>query len=297
MTPRWQAVTQAPPLPARPADGHKGDFGRVLAIGGSRGMIGAAALAANAALRGGAGLVAVATPQSIQLAVATLCPCATSIPLACDADGQLAAAAVAQALTAARQADVLAAGCGLAQGVTQQNLIRALLAQPLPLVLDADGLNALVKIPDWPSLRQCPLILTPHPGEFSRLTGRPINDLQARRCDAAFDAAAHWRHGGLMDIPLVLVLKGAQTVVTDAKRLYVNDTGNPGMATGGSGDVLTGLIAGLLGQLRNPFDAAVLGVRLHGRAGDLAADRLGQVSLIASDLLEYLPPAIREHCL
>ncbi len=286
-----EKVTSLPKLPSREPDAHKGDFGRVLVVGGSRGMIGAPSLAANAALRSGAGLVTVAAPRDVQLFVATLCPCATSIPLSCGETGDPVAGAVREMLDAAKRCDVLAAGCGMGAGVAQENLIRAAIGQERPLVLDADGLNNLAKIDDWPSLRRCPLVLTPHVGEFARLTRRPVARIQADRASAAIDAAGQWTVG---EPPPVVVLKGAATVVTDGKRIFVNDTGNPGMATGGSGDVLTGLLAAIIGQGLSPFEAACLAVNVHGRSGDLAAEALGETSLIATDLLDYLPAALKQ---
>jgi NAD(P)H-hydrate epimerase len=288
-------IEELPVLPPREREGHKGDYGRVLVVGGSRGMIGAVALAANAALRGGAGLATFAAPETVQLAVAALCPCATSVPLACGADGELAAEAVRQVHQAAATADVLAVGPGMAVGLRQQTLVRAALEQERPLVLDADGLNNLAKIDGWPALRRCPVVLTPHPGEFSRLTARPVREIQADRQTAAAAAAREWAAGGPEQAgPLVLLLKGAGTVITDGRRARINETGNPGMATGGSGDVLTGLAAALLAQGLGAFDAASLAAHLHGRAGDLAAERLSQAALIASDLLGHLPAAMKE---
>ena len=281
-------------LPKRPRDAHKGDFGRVLIVGGSRGMVGAVALAANAALRGGAGLVTFAAPETVQLTIAVLCPCATSVPLACQADGELAVKSVRQMLDAAGRCDVLAFGPGMAVGGGQKGLLRAALEQSRPLVLDADGLNNLTAIDGWQAMRQCPLVLTPHPGEFSRLIGESVEEIQAGREDASVQAARQWAAPGPADSPLVLVLKGAGTVVTDGRRIYVNGTGNAGMATGGTGDVLTGLIAALIGQRLGVFEAACLAVHCHGRAGDLAAGKLGQVALIAWDLLDHLPAAMRE---
>jgi NAD(P)H-hydrate epimerase len=266
--------------PRRP-DAHKGDFGRVLIVGGSRGMIGAVALASNAALRGGAGLVTFAAP-------------ATSLPLACDAGGELAEQSVAQMLQAAADCDALAMGPGMAVGPGQQRLIRAALGQDKPLVIDADGLNNLAAIDAWPSLVKCPLVLTPHPGEFARLTGRGAKEIQADREGAVLAAGNEWRRQSGGERPLVCALKGAGTVVTDGRRMFINTTGNPGMATGGSGDVLTGLTAALIGQGLAPFEAACLAVHCHGRAGDLAAQTLGQVSLMATDLLEHLPAAMKE---
>ena len=290
-----ERIDVLPALPARRADGHKGDYGRVLIVGGSRGMVGAVALAANASLRGGAGLTTFAAPETIQLAAATICPCATSVALSCGGDGRLAPEAVGQFRRAAEAADVLAVGPGLGTGPRRQDLVHAAVELGKPLVLDADGLNNLARLARWPELRRGPVVLTPHPGEFSRLTQRPIAEIQADRQGAAVAAARRWL-AAAPDAPLVLLLKGAATVVTDGRRVRINETGNPGLATGGSGDVLTGLAAALLAQGLSPFDAASLGAHLHGRAGDLAAERLSQVALIATDLLEFLPAAIREAC-
>ena len=286
----FEHVTELSHLPARDHEAHKGSFGRVLVTGASRGMIGAPALAANAAFRGGAGLVTVAAPETVQLAVAALCPCATSLPLACGSGGALAAEAVGQFCRAATEADVLAVGPGLGTGDVQGRIVRAALAQNRPVVLDADGLNALPTIDNWAALRRCPIVLTPHPGEFARLVGRSVADIQADRPAAALAAVSNWTRDGA-PVP-VCVLKGAGTVVTDGRRLYVNDTGNPGMAVGGSGDVLTGLVGALVGQGLAPFEAACLAVNRHGRAADLAAEALGEVSLMATDLLDFLPAAM-----
>ena len=287
-----QHITDLPPLGPRDRESHKGDFGRVLVVGGSRGMIGAPALSGNAALRGGAGLVTLAVPETVQLAVASLCCCATSIPLKCDDDGRLDAQAVPQVARAAGACDVLAVGPGMGVGIAQENIIRAVLDQPRPVVLDADGLNNLAAIPNWPELRNCPLVLTPHPGEFARLTGLDVTAIQAGRESAAIEAVSQWDREKRP--PPICLLKGAGTVVTDATKVYVNDTGNPGMATGGSGDVLTGLLAALIAQGAEPFDAACLAARIHGLAGDLAAEGFGEVSMTATDLIDYLPAATRK---
>ena len=287
-----RTIKSLPKLPPRPPEAHKGDFGRVLMVGGSGGMIGAPALAALGALRGGAGLVVMALPEPIQLAAAALCPCATSAPLTCSKNGELAAEAVRQVVSAAEGSDVLAVGCGMGVAGGAGRVVRALLGQDRPVVLDADGLNNLARIDEWPTIVACPLVLTPHPGELARLTGRAIREVQADRVAAAVDAARAWSRPG--KAPPVVALKGAATVVTDGKRVYVNRTGNPGMASGGSGDVLTGLLAALIGQGLEAFDAACLGVHLHGLAGDLAADKLGQVSLIATDLIDFLPAAFAQ---
>ena len=289
-----ERVEQSPVLPPRLTAAHKGSMGHVLVIGGSRGMIGAPALAANAALRGGAGLVTVAAPENIQLHVAALCPCATSVPLSCTAAGHLDNAAAGEIMEPVCPADVLAVGPGMGTGVGQTMLVQAVLGQDRPVVLDADGLNNLATVTDWPTLRRCGLVLTPHPGEMARLTGKSVKRIQADREGVAAAAAGEWVDEQASEgAPLVVVLKGAGTVVTDGRRLYVNDTGNPGMATGGAGDVLTGVIAALLGQGLSAFDAAVLGTRVHGAAGDVAGKKVGEVSLIATDITDALPEAFR----
>jgi NAD(P)H-hydrate epimerase len=275
-------VTAVPSLPPRAADSHKGDFGRILLVAGSRGMSGAAILCSSAALRAGAGLVRAAVPADILPIVAAGNPCYMTAPLPCDDQGRLAAPAEAEVLRLAAASDVIAAGPGLGPTPAVAAVVRALLAQAQkPLVLDADALNVLAGQTEVLRGRAVPPILTPHPGEFARLAGRKVSAAPAERMESAVRFAAE--HG------VVLVLKGYGSVVTDGRRAYVNTTGNPGMATGGSGDVLTGLIAALLGQHLEPFAAAQLGVHLHGLSGDLARLDRGEVSLIATDLIEYLP--------
>jgi ADP-dependent NAD(P)H-hydrate dehydratase len=284
--PPTEVVSQLPVLAPRRPDSNKGDFGRILIVAGSRGMSGAAILCASAALRSGGGLVYLATPDSVQPVTAAANPCYLTIPLPQDEHGCLNESAAADILTLAQRNDVVAIGPGLGRSEGLSRMIPALLTKiAVPVVLDADGLNALQDQTKCLKERRAPLIMTPHPGEFARLTGKDTAAVQAQRREEAVRFAAE--HG------LVLVLKGYGTIVTDGRRVYVNTTGNPGMATGGTGDVLTGTIAALLGQHLEPFAAAQLGVHLHGLAGDLARDDLGEVSLIASDLLEYLPKAFR----
>lgn len=282
-------VTALPALPPRPRDSNKGDFGRVLVVAGSRGMSGAAVLAGSAALRGGAGLVELGCPSYVQPIVAAGNPCYMTTPLPADPVGGLAPDALESVLTRARHCDVVALGPGLGQGEGVRVVVQGVLEKvKQPVVLDADGLNALAAMPAWPDRpADAPLILTPHPGEFGRLIEKSASAVQAARESLAvqFPQAPH----------IILVLKGHQTLVTDGRRLYTNDTGNPGMATGGTGDVLTGLIAALLAQGLQPFEAAQLGVYLHGLAGDLARDERGEISLIATDLLAFLPAAFMKH--
>lgn len=289
-----ERIQALPTLSPRPADAHKGDFGRVLVVGGSRSMVGAPALAGRGALRGGAGLVTLAIPECIQQTVAGLCPCATSVPLPTDSDDDWTPEAIRRVRQTAEQADVLAVGPGLGVGPGREQLLRAILEQTKPVVLDADGLNTLARIDDWTSPRRAPLILTPHPGEFARLRNTTTPDVQANRESQALEAITKWNQRNPDAPPMVLVLKGAGTVVTDGERIYVNTTGNPGLATGGSGDVLTGLIAALTPRTPSLFDAACLGAYLHGLSGDLAAKEKTQQGMIASDLIDFLPDAMKE---
>lgn len=276
-----------PWLALRAPDSHKGHFGLVLVIGGSQGMGGAAALAGRAALRGGAGLVRVAVPDVCQATVAALEPSYMTVALPSDRKGRIARDALEAIRGWAESATVVACGPGLGRSLGLDYLLAELyrgLARPA--VFDADGLNALASRPDVLSQPAGPRVLTPHPGEFARLVGRDRLPPDLRH-GLAIECAARWG--------VVLVLKGQGTLVTDGQRWWTNPTGNPGMATGGSGDVLTGLIAALMAQKLAAFDAARLGVFLHGLAGDLAAGQLGQEALIARDLVDFLPAAFMEY--
>jgi NAD(P)H-hydrate epimerase len=239
-------------------------------------------------LRGGAGLVTVAGPEEILPIVAAGSPCYLTAPLSNDREGKLANV-TAKVLELVQANDVAAVGPGLGRSAPISKLIAELVGNiQIPLVLDADGINALINQTDSLKNHAAPIILTPHPGEFARLLGCDVPAVQARRQELAVEFAAKFQ--------VILVLKGHRTIVTDGRQIYHNQTGNPGMATGGTGDVLTGLIAALLGQKLAPFAAAQLGVYLHGLAGDLAEEELGQVSLIASDLLSFLPKAFISYC-
>lgn len=278
-------LAMLPMLPPRLPVGHKGDYGRVLVVAGSRGMAGAACLTGLAALRSGAGLVAVACPHSIQETVAAFEPCYMTIALPADDHGRIDLSAERAIL--AQPSDVIAVGPGLGRSDGLASLVKRLIVQaPAPLVLDADALNALVGRSDVLRPRRFPTVLTPHVGELSRLINKPATEIQANRESFAAQFAASTNTH--------VVLKGHGTIVTDGKLSIVNATGNPGMATGGSGDVLTGVIAALIGQGMSPFDAAQLGVYVHGLAGDLAAESVGQVSLIARDIITALPAAFRK---
>jgi NAD(P)H-hydrate epimerase len=282
-----QPVEIIPKLPPRAADAHKGDFGKVLIIAGSVGMTGAAALAGRSALRAGAGLVRVATAKSALPIVAAIEPSYTTIALPEDKAGRISAEAVNIILKVLPDNDVTAFGPGVGTSNSLQELTEFLLQQPdFPLVIDGDGLNNLSKIKNWPEKLKAKLILTPHPGEMNRLWAGLFRENlpQDRRRQATF--LANYTKA-------IVVLKGAGTVVTDGEKVYVNKTGNSGMATAGSGDVLTGVITALVGQGLSCFDAAVLGVYIHGLAGDIAAEKRGQISLIATDIADALGDAFK----
>ena len=291
-TRRLHTVSALPQLPARPADSHKGMFGRVLVVGGCRAMPGSVALAANAAYRAGAGLVRILCPASAQPVAITLAMCATSVLADETEHGDFALSARAQLFHHAAEHDVLAVGPGMGATPACAQLVKAAIADiDKPVVLDASGLVNLAWLGSMPRVAG-PLVITPHPGEAARLLAAfglkvELSHEPKVRCEAARALAER--------LGCVVVLKGAATVVTDGKQLYVNSTGNPGMATGGTGDVLTGVIAALIGQKFAPFDAGVLGTYLHGMAGDIAAEKMGQCSLMASDLLDTLPEAFRRH--
>lgn len=281
-------VTESPlpVLPPRAADSHKGDYGRALLVGGSRGMCGAIALAGMAALRGGAGLVTLAVPQSVQDAVARFSACYMTRGLP-EANGLLAKLAARHIREAEREATAVAIGPGLGRSDILTDIIDAVCGKhPRPIVFDADALFAIAERQKLLDASGGPRVLTPHPGEFRLLTGkRPEGSDRI-----AFAAELARRDSNQRT---VIVLKGHRTVVTDGERYSLNQTGNPGMATGGSGDVLTGIITALLCQGLSPFDAARLGAHVHGLAGDMAALEVGQVSLIASDIIDYLPQAFQ----
>ena len=251
-------------------------------------MSGAACLAGLGALRGGAGLVYLAVPEVIQAIVASVEPSYLTVPLPDDtATGQLSDEALAILRQHMDGKDSIAVGPGLGTSAPVIRLVRSVYqSAPQAVVIDADGLNALAHDTDCLKQAAGPRILTPHPGEFARLTDVNIRTVKQHREELAAEFAAENR--------VVLVLKGHGSVTSDGDRVAVNTTGNSGMATGGSGDVLTGLIAALLAQGMSPFDAAQAGVYLHGLAGDLAVRELSQPALIASDLPLYLAKAWKE---
>jgi len=284
IAPEWVRML----LPRRPRSAHKGDFGRVLVIAGSLGMTGAACLCAEGALRVGAGLVTVGCPVGINDILEAKLTEAMTFPLPETYSRTLDTRALAPILELAEEASVIAIGPGLSREPETAVLVRRLVARVgKPMVIDADGLNALADAAVILEGGHAPAVLTPHPGEMGRLMGASPAAVQAKRGHFA-QAAADRCHS-------VIILKGACALVAESGRaLTVNPTGNPGMATGGTGDVLTGMVAGLIAQGLLPFEAAAAGAYLHGLAGDLAARRLGQASLLAGDVLTAVPEAIRQ---
>jgi NAD(P)H-hydrate epimerase len=270
-------------LSPRADDAHKGHFGLALVLGGSRGMTGAITLAGTAALRAGAGLVRLAVPDCSLEVVAAAEPSYMTAPLPCDERGRLAAEAREPIEELAKAATVVALGPGLGRSEALDALVAHLYGKlAKPMVLDADALNALAEQPEVLEKPGGERILTPHPGEFTRLVGQHLPE--GEREHAAVEMAG--RCG------IVVVLKSHRTMVTEGKTAWYNRTGNAGLATGGAGDVLTGTVTGLWCQGLAARDAARLAVHVHGLAGDLAAEEKGQVGLIASDLLGFLPEAI-----
>lgn len=283
--------TPLPTLPPRAADSHKGTFGHALVVGGSRGMSGSISLTGLATLRSGAGLVTLAVPRAIQDVVAGFNPCYMNVGLA-DATEHMVDTAADEVLELAESMTAVALGPGLGRTPGIVEFVARLYREvKQPMVVDADALNALAQRKELLTQPAGPRILTPHPGEFARLTGtKPMSDDASRSLAAGELASASGSSGST-----IVVLKGHHTVITDGTRYALNQTGNPGMATGGTGDVLTGIITALLCQGLSPFDAARLGVHLHGAAGDIAASLLGEASLIASDLIDALSTAFVLH--
>ena len=265
-------------LPPRRRDTHKGDYGRVLLLCGSEGLTGAARLAAKAALRTGSGLVYLGVPEKVYPIVAACAGSEIVFPLPCDDAGRLSMAALPAIQKRLAGMDAVLLGPGLGRSDELTKLVTAILkCCTAPLVLDADGINAVAGHIDVLRESACPLILTPHDGEFIRLGGDPR---AADRTAEAMDMARRTQS--------VVLLKGYRTIVTDGENVYRNFTGNPGMATGGSGDVLGGILVSLLGQHIMPLEAAAAAAWLHGAAGDLAAEEKGEYGLLPEDMIEAL---------
>jgi len=271
-------------IPRRSPDSHKGDYGRVLLIGGSRGMSGSISLSAMAALRAGSGLVTALVPACCLETVAALDPCIMTIAAPATPKGQFAINAYQAADDSISKSDAIGVGPGMGTGPGSIRLVRDLATNiTIPRVFDADALNVIGKTHNINV--HGPAVLTPHPGEMERLSGVSAKD-RPGQIEAAFKYARSTN--------CVLLLKGSQTFITDGQSRWFNLTGNPGMASGGSGDCLTGIIASLLGQKFSPWDAARLGAFVHGLAGDFAAEHIGEAGMVATDLLNHLSQAIRQ---
>ncbi len=277
-------ISDLPPLPARPLEGHKGLFGRVLIVGGNDGMIGAPAFAGAAALTTGAGLVQLAVPRSI-LSVAL------SITPECIGLGLGKAAGKDELLEAGEKADAIVIGPGLGQTPEAMGRLTRLIRLEKPIVVDADGLNLLAKQKVWPKYFKARGVLTPHPGEMGRLAklfGKSdVPDDDAGRIDLAREASKTFGQ--------VIVLKGNRTVIADAQRIFVNATGNSALSKAGTGDVLCGILGTLLAQEMDRFDAACAGVCLHGLAGEIAGERFGLRAVLARDVIAAIPIAIKRY--
>lgn len=268
-------------LPTRSVDAHKGSFGKILLLCGSRGYTGAAALAAMGALRSGAGLVYLAVPESIYAIEAVKLTEPVIYPVF-DENGMYAPSSVEKILSIAQGKNAILIGSGMGQSEGTLAATKAVLENyPGPVVLDADGINVMKAHKDVLRGRPYPTILTPHPGEFQRFTGNYSDDRIAIASELA------------MELGVIVLLKGHKTVITDGVSCYINPTGNPGMATGGSGDVLSGIIVSLLGQGLKPLEAAVCGAWLHGAAGDICASEIGQYGMIPSDMIQVLPRLLK----
>lgn len=268
-------------LPDRDPWGHKGTFGKLLLLCGSRGYTGAAYLSAMGALRCGAGLVFLGVPESIYAIEAVKLTEPVVVPLP-DEGGRLSADSLPEIRERLPQMDAVLIGPGLGQSPGTLAVVRTVLEQAAcPVVLDADGINLTAEHRDILRGRKAPTILTPHDGEFARLGGC----LTENRMESAASLAR--------DLGCVVLLKGHETCITDGTTHYLNKTGNPGMAVGGSGDVLAGMIVGLLGQGLEPLHGAACAAWLHGAAGDLAARDLGQYAMLPTDLLARLPRLLK----
>lgn len=275
-------------FPKRQPSANKKDFGHVLVIAGSSGYTGAAYLSSQAVLLSGSGLVTLAVGKSIYSIMAVKLTEVMVRPFFETKDLSLSLLAEKDILNFSQNCDCVAMGPGISQNRETQGLVRSLIGKvEKPVVLDADGLNAIAGHLEILKKTQKPLVLTPHPGEMARLTGKDVPEIQNNRKDIALSFARQYN--------IVLVLKGHETIIAAPNGdYYINETGNPGMATGGTGDVLTGMIASFVGQGMEPYDAAIAGVYFHGLAGDLAVKEKGVLSLIATDLLNKLPEVLKK---
>jgi ADP-dependent NAD(P)H-hydrate dehydratase len=275
---KLELVKSLPSLPLRPRDGHKGTFGRVLVVGGSRGMLGAPVFAGTAALRMGSGLVQIAVPESVLRSALSITP--ELIGLCLESRKELA--------RAADSADVIVVGPGLGVSGHARKIVRELLVLRKNIVVDADGLGVLAGLESWPKSFFVKAVLTPHPGEMAKLMElKSIPFEKSARQEIAIKCAKRFGQ--------VTVLKGFETIVTDGTRVYVNHTGDTSLAKAGTGDVLSGIIASLIGQQMELFEAACLGVHLHGLAGEAAKAQLGPRSVLASDVNLAISTAILKY--
>lgn len=277
-------------IPKRKADSNKGDYGHVFVLAGSAGLTGAAALCAQAAIVSGSGLVTLGIAKSLNPIMARKLTEVMTKPLPETSGQTLSEKAFPEILKFAGKADCVAIGPGLSRNPGTQRLIRKLIvALSIPIVLDADGINAIEGKASILKSAKASIVITPHPGEMSRLVALSRDRISKAKEKVAKDFANKYN--------VVCVLKGHRTAVArpNAAKTYINKTGNPGMAKGGTGDVLTGMIASFIGQGIRPFDAARLGVYLHGLAGDLAVKEKGETSMLATDLLNKIPDAIKRY--
>lgn len=282
-------VKEVPKIPTRKPDTHKGDYGRVFILAGSGGMTGAACMCSESALRAGAGIVTLGIPESLHGIVASKLTCVMTHPLPETPVKTLSELGRQDILDFSRRFDVVAIGPGISQYLETKRLVLWLLQSlDCPIVLDADGVNALADNPKVLDQIKKPVVLTPHPGEMAHLLGISTREVQSNRREIARMFVRGRNH-------VTLVLKGNKTIVMNEEKYYVNETGNPGMATAGAGDVLAGMIAAFLGQQYAPFEAAQLGAYLHGLAGDIAAQEKGEISMIATDILDNVPKAFLAH--
>ena len=290
LTPEWVAGR----LPARPTTAHKGTFGHALVVAGSRHYVGASYLASQAAVRTGAGLTSLASPRSVYPIAAAKSAEVIHLPLPEDAEGRTSPEAVEAVGAQRSRFSAMSVGCGLGWSAGTREFIERLLCaesrvdaalQPRPTLVDADGLNNLSQVEDWPRRVARPLVLTPHPGEMATLTGLTVDQVQKDRVATVREWAMRWE--------CCVVLKGAHSLIASSDGMVrVSPFVNPGLATGGTGDVLSGVIVGLLAQGLPIDDAAACGVYLHGLAAQVVTGRTGAAGLAASDLLEALPPAM-----
>lgn len=277
-------------MPQRASDCNKGSCGKVLIVAGSTGMTGAACLAATGALRTGSGLVTVGIPKSSQPIAAIKLTEAMTVPLDENGDGTLSLTALGEIKSRAAKSDVCVFGPGIGKNADIPKLIESMISGSCDMLIDADGINALSEDMDillkHANRRSCRVVVTPHPGEMSRLTGESIEAIQNNRVGVA--SAFAGKYG------VTVVLKGEGTVIASPDgRTHINNSGNPGMATGGTGDVLSGVIASFMGQGLDPFEASVLGVFAHGMAGDIASRDKGVYGMTAGDLAERIPTALK----